>query len=102
MHGKGTYARIREGNIDAPGFEYEGEMVKNGFTKVRAGNWNGHEGCIREWLKSLRGEPSEVVTSGRDVRGTVESAEAAYLAEKEGRTITLPIRPVPWQDAHVG
>ena len=102
MHGRGTYVRIREGNIDAPGFEYDGERANNGFTKVKTGSWNGHEGCIREWIRSLRGETADIVTSGRAVRGTVEVAEAAYLAEREARTVILPIQPVPWRDAHAG
>ena len=45
----------------------------------------------------LCGEPSEVVTSGRDCRSTVEVAEAAYQAFEGSRTVNLPIQPKPWK-----
>jgi hypothetical protein len=54
--------------------------------------------CIREWLKSLRGEPADILTSGREARGTVEVAEACYLAEQTRQVATLPVTPRPWVD----
>ncbi|NLF37836.1 Gfo/Idh/MocA family oxidoreductase [bacterium] len=61
------------------------------FAPVPAPACPGHEGCIREWVKMLRGEPAGVRTSGRACRGTVEVAEAAYRSETAGRTISLPL-----------
>ena len=72
----------------------------NTFSRlIPAGNWTGHQRCVAEWLKLLRGEPAEVTTPGRDSRKTVEVAEAAYRAERNGRVVTLPIEPEPWRQS---
>ena len=67
--------------------------------RVHAGDWLKLDRCVSEWIKLLRGEPSEISTTGRDARRTVEIAEAAARAETLGRTIALPITPVPWEAA---
>jgi predicted dehydrogenase len=99
MSGKGTYVLVHKSKGGKMPFEYESEAEESGpagFKKVKSGEWRGHVGCIREWIKSLRGEEARILTSGRDVRGTVEVAEAAYISEKEGRTVALPVEPKPW------
>jgi predicted dehydrogenase len=70
----------------------------NTFARITPlGSWTGHERCVTEWLKLLRGEPAEVTTPGRDSRQTVEVAEAAYRAEARGCVVQLPITPEPWE-----
>ncbi len=97
MSGKGTFLlRHDSEEIEHP-FVYEGVPTESGFQQVKSGEWGGHERCIAEWLKLLRGEPAQVLTSGRAVRGTVEVAEAAYLSHDTGQRVTLPITPRPWQ-----
>jgi hypothetical protein len=76
----------------------EGALAEKGFVRVKAEPQGGHAGCILEWVKRLRGEPHGVVTDGREVRGTVEAAEAAYQAAASGRHVTLPIAALPWID----
>ncbi|OPZ80426.1 MAG: hypothetical protein BWY76_03361 [bacterium ADurb.Bin429] len=69
----------------------------NTFARLRpAGAWTGHERCVGEWIKLLLGMPADITTPGRDSRSTVEVAEAAYRAEREGRVVFLPIVPEPW------
>jgi UDP-N-acetyl-2-amino-2-deoxyglucuronate dehydrogenase len=95
MHGKGTHVLLHEHPAHPPaGLDAEKAMKE--FVKVESGKWNGHVGCISEWVKSLHGEESHIVTSGREARGTVEVAEAAYRSEETGRTVSLPIEPRPW------
>lgn len=93
---KGTYLKLCEINTRANEFIDENTRSKSGFARVRTGGWSGHERCIEEWVKLLRGEDACITTSGRDVRGTVEVAEAAYLSERTGKVIHLPIEPTPW------
>jgi predicted dehydrogenase len=96
VSGKGTFVLIHEPSELARPLACEGVPARDGFVQVKSGQWRGHERCIAEWVKMLRGEPSEVLTSGREVRGTVEVAEAAYISAETGRTVTLPIKPTPW------
>lgn len=95
MNGKGTFIKIHDSNNKAAMEKY-GEEVLRDFVKVPYSDTPGHLGCIDEWLKSLRHEKADIRTSGRECRGTVEVAEAAYLSEQQGRTISLPIAPKPW------
>ncbi len=95
MHGKGTFLNLRE-KTDSPLVAPLGEAVYNEFVKVPCGDWGGHERCIEQWVRQLRGEPARIITTGRDCRGTVEVAEAAYRSVDTGRTIDLPIDPRPW------
>ena len=101
MSNRGTFFLPYEG--DAPeldvGFESAASPAGPAFRKVKVGPDRGHVGCIREWVKLLRGEPAEITTSGRDVRGSVEIAEAAYRSVDSGQVVTLPIEPRPWRDA---
>jgi len=95
LSGKGTWLKTREGNDKV--FEYD---VNTGgeFVHIKDDNANsGHENCISEWLKMLSGEKSNILTDGKDVIGTVEVAEAAYISEKTGKTVELPITPVPFE-----
>lgn len=94
MSSRGTFVMLHDAS-DAAAVSRYGREALDGFVEVPSGTWTGHERCIAEWVKSLRGEPSQVITSGRDVRGTVEVAEAAYRSAQCGREIELPINPVP-------
>ncbi len=93
MHGKGTFLLLHE---EGPAVERYGRQALEQFVPVPCGDWTGHERCVEEWVKSLRGEPATILTSARDVRGTVEVAEAAYRSEATGRVVALPIEAVPW------
>jgi predicted dehydrogenase len=95
MSGKGTFVRLH--TADDAALQQYGPAVKDGFVQVESGAWGGHERCIAEWIKCLRGEPSKIETSGRTCRGTVEVAEAAYHSMDKGRTIQLPIKPRRWK-----
>lgn len=96
MSGKGTFVLLHEETELSQPFVYEGVPTKDRFTEVKSGEWRGHERCIGEWVKMLRGEDSAILTSGREVRGTVEVAEAAYRSAETGQAVTLPIEPRPW------
>lgn len=95
MNDRGTFARLHEASDEA--LACFGPDALKGFVKVPAADPHGHTGCIREWAKSLLGLGGNIVTPGRDSRATVEVAEAAYLSEREGRIVRLPITPRPWQ-----
>jgi len=101
MSNRGTFVLIY--GDEAPelpvGFESGASAAGRSFRKVKVEPERGHVGCIREWVKLLRGEPNEVCTSGRDVRGSVEIAEAAYRSVDSGQIVTLPIEPRPWREA---
>jgi len=95
VSGKGTFVRLHEGATDDAIARY-GEAALDRFVQVPSAEYTGHEKCIIEWSKLLSGSPADIRTDGTICRGTVEVAEAAYLSESEGRTITLPIEPRPW------
>jgi predicted dehydrogenase len=96
MSGRGTFVLVRDDEQRRAFPQYAGGKP-NCFVKVERGETPGHVGCVREWLKLLRGEPSQISTSGRDVRGTVEVAEAACMSAESGREVALPIVPRPWE-----
>jgi len=96
MSGKGTFLLLHGGG-PVPPVEYEEPPPEGGFGKVKCDPCPGHEGCIREWVKGLRGEASAITTTGRDVRKTVEFAEAACCSAETGETVSLPITPKPWR-----
>jgi predicted dehydrogenase len=98
LNNRGTFIRLHDPS-DRTAIARYGEAALKGFVKVESGNWPGHPRCIEEWVKNLRGEPSLVTTGGRECRGTVEVAEAAYLAEGSGRVVELPIEPRRWGEA---
>lgn len=95
MSGRGAFVNLHTG-ADSDAVARFGEAALEGFVPLTVGEGTGHIRCIREWVASLRGEPADIITSGRDCRGTVEVAEAAYEAEKEARTVHLPIAATPW------
>ena len=96
MTGKGTYLKIYDAS-DRSLFEYSLGQTDKGFEKVEVTDPRpGHERCITEWLKLVRGEEAHILTPGTDSRLTVEVAEAAYRAEENGQTVKLPIEPRPW------
>lgn len=101
LSGKGTFVLLHD-ETNTAAVERYGREALNGFVPVPSGPWNGHERCIAEWVKHLRGEEAHLLTSGREVRGTVEVAEAAYRSAQRGQTITLPIEPEPWQSTSDG
>jgi len=95
MSGKGTFIKLHdESNSEA--ISHYGKEALQDFIKVECGEWTGHQRCIAEWVKSLRGEKANIVTSGAQGRSTVEVAEAAYRSVETGTTIKLPIKPVEW------
>ena len=97
MSAKGAFARLHDGTDIREHLQIEGAIENRGFAKVKAGNWSGHQRCISEWLNMLLGRDHIITTTGQDARKTVEVAEAAYLSEQTGRTVTLPIKPRPWK-----
>lgn len=96
MSGRGTFVMLHD-KSNRRAVKRFGEKALEGFVPVPCGDWGGHERCIAEWVKSLRGEKAAILTSGREVRGTVAVAEAAYQSVKTRRVVKLPIKPVPWQ-----
>ncbi|MCC6444496.1 MAG: Gfo/Idh/MocA family oxidoreductase [Armatimonadetes bacterium] len=97
MYGRGTFLMLHDAP-DRAAVERWGEAALKGFVPVQCGGWSGHERCISEWVKSLRGEDDCIVTSGREARGTVEVAEAAARSAETGCSVSLPIAPAPWKD----
>jgi predicted dehydrogenase len=68
-----------------------GSAALEEFVPIAAPTSGGHAGCLREWVKLLRGEPADVRTSGRECRQTVAVAEAAYRSEQTGRTVAIRV-----------
>jgi predicted dehydrogenase len=90
MHGRGTFVKLHQ----RPGVQtdlFDVDRAMKEFVPVLWPDEPGHARCIAEWIKLLRGEPAGIVTSGEESRGTVEVAEAAYLARQTGRTVRLPL-----------
>ena len=99
MNNRGTFVLPYDGVAPYLPVGFESSAAADGtvaFRKVEVEPEGGHVACIREWVSLLRGEPNEISTSGRDVRGSVEIAEAAYRSVAGGRVVTLPIEPRPW------
>ncbi len=96
MDGRGTFLRLHDPTNETAVAKY-GKAALDGFVPVQAGAWGGHERCVAEWVSLLRGEPAQIRTSGRECRGTVEVAEAAYRSVETGRRIELPIKPRKWK-----
>lgn len=83
IHGKGTFYRPKDS------LDYE--LVSN------YNDTSGHDGLIEAFIRHLRGEGTGFSSFGSDSLHTVEVAEAAYISEKEGRTIQLPLAEHrPW------
>lgn len=96
MSGRGTFVLLHDA-ADRRAVRKYGQAALEQFVKVPSGEWGGHERCIAEWVKSLQGKRAHLLTSGTQVRGTVEVAEAAYRSAATGRTVRLPIKPRPWR-----
>ena len=94
MTGRGSFLMLYDRPERAGDFTETAEVREGEFFKLKGGDWTGHQRCIAEWVRMLRGQESEISTSGRAVRGTVEAAEAAYISEQTGRTVQLPLPPV--------
>ncbi|MFC1462906.1 Gfo/Idh/MocA family protein [Verrucomicrobiota bacterium] len=90
MNNRGVFLRLHD-STEAEWSAKYGTDIFNGFIQIETGDWKGHERCIREWIRSLRGEPAQVTTTGRECRGTVEVAEAAYRSERTGKVVHLPM-----------
>lgn len=87
MSGKGTFVMLHGGKSKL--FEYD-QKDEGGFVRVESGHpLTGHQRCIEEWMKSLRGESAQIVTNGHEGRATVAVAEAAYLSEETGTVVRL-------------
>lgn len=99
MSGRGTFVLLYDEADAAREWEFGSPGSGSEFRQVPSGDWNGHEQCVSEWVNLLRGEPAKISTQGRDCRGTVEVAEAAYLSVETGRTVALPVSPKPWGGA---
>jgi len=95
MSGRGTFLKLTE-RAPREAVAQWGDNALRDFVPVPCQPHGGHAKAIEQWLRHLRGEPAELRTTGRDCRGTVEVAEAAYRALAEKRVITLPIVPRPW------
>lgn len=95
MSDRATYVRLHENAGEEAVVRFGKEALK-GFVEVPNDGRSGHAVCIGEWIKLLRGEPADIRTDGRECRGTVEVAEAAYLAACEHREVPLPIESGPW------
>ena len=99
MNNRGTFVLVydREAPELPVGFESgSAPDASLAFRKLKVEPEPGHGRCIREWVRLLRGEPNEISTDGRHVRGSVEMAEAAYCSVATGRVVSLPIEPRPW------
>ncbi|MHB1483512.1 MAG: Gfo/Idh/MocA family protein [Saccharofermentanales bacterium] len=95
FNNKGTFLKTYDGRSKY--LKQDPDTLDGDFMKVSFGNeLSGHSRCIEEWVKSLSGGKTKVLTPGSDSRRTVEIAEAAYLSLKTGCRTKLPIDPKPW------
>ena len=106
MHDKGTFMKLRSDTDNDNEYairdgekELDLDEAHRNFVKVEEESAiTGHEKCIKEFIKAVRGEPAEILTAGEDTIRTVEVAEAAYIAAAEDTTVKLPVPQVPWED----
>jgi len=98
MNNRGTFVRLHP-EADPADIERFGKESLEGFVPVPHADGSGHARCIIEWVKMLRGEPCDIRTDGRTCRNTAEVAEAAYIADRERREVSLPIESGPWVNA---
>lgn len=99
MNNRGTFVLPYDGVSPDLAVGFESSAAPDGaaaFRKLNVEPEGGHPACIREWVSLLHGEPNDLSTSGREVRGSVEIAEAAYRSVASGRVVKLPIEPRPW------
>lgn len=106
MHDKGAFMKLRSDTDNDNEYairdgekELDLDEAHRNFVKVEEESAiTGHEKCIEEFIKAVRGEPAEILTAGEDTIRTVEVAEAAYIAAAEDTTVKLPVPQVPWED----
>jgi UDP-N-acetyl-2-amino-2-deoxyglucuronate dehydrogenase len=91
----GTFIKLNE-HADPETIRRYGTQALEDMVPVPCAPYTGHKKCLTEWLKLIAGREADIRTSGRECRGTVEVAEAAYLAVDEKRVVDLPIEPRPW------
>ena len=73
-------------------YEFDDEGKVLGFELYYSGkDVFGHNNMITQWVRMLANLDSNILTPGVDSRKTVEVAEAAYKAEREGRVVYLPL-----------
>lgn len=94
----GTFLKLNE-HAEQAAIDKYGVKALEDFVPVECPPYAGHNKCITEWLKLIGGKDADIRTSGRDCRGTVEVAEAAYLAVDEKRVVTLPVEPKEWVES---
>ena len=97
----GTFIKLNE-TADQEAVSKYGEKALVDMVPVECPPYKGHSKCITEWIKLIAGEEADIRTTGRDCRGTVEVAEAAYLAVDERRVVSLPIEPRQWVESGSG
>jgi len=90
MNNRGVFLQQHDKRETEWSAKYGADIFKS-LVQIETGDWNGHDRCIREWISSLSGEQAEITTGGRECRGTVEVAEAAYRSEAKGQVIHLPL-----------
>ena len=106
MHDRGTFMKLRSDTDNDNEYairdgekELDLDEAHRNFVKVEEESAiTGHEKCIEEFIKAVRGEPAEILTAGEDTIRTVEVAEAAYIAAAEDTTVKLPVPQAPWED----
>ena len=101
MHGKGTYVKRRVQKTNDNEYAIQSADAYAGsdhdFVKVENPQTiSGHQKCIEEFIKAVRGEEAVILTPGDDTIKTVEVAEAAYIANAQGKNVDLPVERLPW------
>jgi predicted dehydrogenase len=99
ISGRGVFVCRHDGRDPRDFVNCEAPKVTGGFARLVTGKGIGHPRCVTEWIHHLCGLPAEILTDGRQVRGTVEVAEAAGESMRMGRRISLPVVPRPWDSA---
>lgn len=99
ISGRGVFVCRRDGRNPRDFVNCESPKVVGGFARLVTEKGIGHPRCVAEWIHHLCGLPAEILTDGRQVRGTVEVAEAAGESMRMGRRISLPVVPKPWDSA---
>ncbi|MDE0860201.1 MAG: Gfo/Idh/MocA family oxidoreductase [Akkermansiaceae bacterium] len=98
LAGRGVFVCRRDDRDPRDFVDCEVPNAPGGFARVVTEQGIGHPRCVSEWIHKLCHLPAKVVTDGRQVRGTVEVAEAAGESMRLGRRISLPVVPKPWGD----
>jgi UDP-N-acetyl-2-amino-2-deoxyglucuronate dehydrogenase len=90
MHNDGVYIKRYKSHDGQYEFDKKGKV--KGFELYYSGkDVFGHNEMITQWIRMLANLDSNILTPGADSRKTVEVAEAAYKAEREGMVVSLPL-----------